>query len=178
MNKSLFNIAVDGTQCTGKTTLFNRLRADKLGYNYIPELGSILARNKYCVNSSKDWDELFTNPLKYSRFIHELLETQIIEEKNEPFLADSSLFRICTYAVLNNVHIDRDIFTNCHYDIIFYCPIEWEYISDNFRTDKLRVEVDKKLRQLLQERFTNKLVYLYGTEDDRIFQVKNTLGLI
>jgi len=171
-------IAIDGTHSTGKTTLWNILKIDKTyrNFKFIPEIGSVIAKRDYSINSPIGWMELFKNKKKYSNFIDVLLKKQIHEENiNNNFIADSSIYRICAYAIINNVIIPDDILCNPFYDIIFYCPIEFDFIEDEFRYDFSRENVDKKLRELLEKHHKGKIIPLTGIIQDRLALISDSI---
>ena len=169
-------VAIDGTHSTGKTTVWKILEADKYkDYKYIPELGSVIATNNFLVDSPLSWQELFNNKEKYTSFIDLLVDNQKNQENCKNVFIDSSLYRAFAYAIENGLSISDSLISEIKYDVIFYCPIEFDFIDDDFRFNFFRKEVDKRLFDLIKKYHHGKLVLLNGTIENRINLIKQTI---
>lgn len=63
-----------------------------------------------------------------------------------------------------------------YYDIVFYLPIEFEIVDDGIRSIdvELQKEVDSHIREMLS--MFDSVVTLKGTLDERIAQIRNSIG--
>jgi nicotinamide riboside kinase len=162
-------IAIDGAQSTGKTTLWTDLKkqmAEPL--IFIPEIGSLIGKNDYGIQSSKDWVGLLKNHDRCKKFIDNVIAYQLQQEDIMFFIVDSSLYRVSTLAYLTNNSVSEIEMAKYKYDLIFYCPIEFEYVEDRFRTPYLRVESDQFLRNTIQKFHKGNLVEMSGTREERL----------
>lgn len=167
-------IAIDGTQSVGKTTLFEALKDKLLGWNFIPELARTVAP-QFNLESHKDWSELISNRKKYNSFIEIMIEQQQNKEKSTPFIIDSSIYRTIAYAHFNGLDICNEYIKKIHYDLIIFCPIEFDYIDDGFRYSNGREEVDTELRYLIKKNHRGNVVELAGSTQQRIDMVLETI---
>jgi len=164
-------IAIDGAESTGKTSLLDGLdRKAYQGYTFISEVGSKIACSLYGVSSPSDWESLFANSDRYYRFCRDILSAQQTAERNsqENYFIDSSIYRLYAYAFINGIRMDASLLKSFYYDIVFFCPIEFDPIEDGFRTTSLRAQVDSTLRSLLDEYHKGEIIYLTGSLSKRL----------
>jgi nicotinamide riboside kinase len=167
-------IVIDGSHCAGKTTLLNMLAA-------IPELqdfaftGEIAKRvaSESGVVSREQMEELLQSHQRYDLFLRTIHEEQRKQELQQlKFVSDSSLFRNLAYAIATGRTADlfQPFDFSCHrYDLVLYCPIEFDYVGDGFRFEPLRSEVDEYLRHLLGS-FNQPVVEVHGSSFQRLEQ--------
>ena len=121
--------------------------------------------------------ELLACRTRYDEFLLAIHRAQLSEEMRRPrFVSDSSLFRNLAYALAvdrSEKIFDFD-FGNHSYDLVLYCPIDFDFIGDDFRFEPLRTEVDGILRRQLG-RFGQRVVELHGAPEARFQQAVNAI---
>jgi nicotinamide riboside kinase len=106
-----------------------------------------------------------------------LIECQVQMERSNHFIVDGSLFRLLAYSRITNLLIqDEFILNNSRYDVLFYCPIEFEFVDNGFRYEKHREEVDLELRKILSQHYFGRLVELKGSVENRLDKIKKIVA--
>lgn len=144
-------IAVDGTHCSGKTTLAQILHSHHLRLTLIPEVSRLVAQG-LGITTAADFSSLLADRNCYNKFLEDIHSQQIeIEKRHSSFIIDSSIFRNLAYAstILNKPAEAFDYDFGSHkYDLVLYClPVD--YTGDNFRFSDFQESVDICLRRIL-----------------------------
>ena len=135
-------IAVDGAQSTGKTTIFDSLeRSFRTSFTFIPEASRSIAP-KFGVSRASDWPRLLSDADALRAFFNAEEEWQrSAEDRSNAFVVDSSLLLVQAYRQrFEPGYRLQETFAN-RYDLILYCPVAEEGISDGFRFLNGRAEV-------------------------------------
>jgi nicotinamide riboside kinase len=173
-------IAIDGTQSTGKTTLFTALQQqeDLRGFAYLEEAARHLAP-KAGIHATEDWLALFESPTRHVEFLQRLYAYQTsLEAEAGRFIVDGSLYKILAYAEVFGfaLHDVTDTVNDIRYDLIVYCPRDIAFQSDGFRYQEKRNELAERL-ELLHARFhRGPLIVTTGSASERVTQVRLALA--
>ncbi len=158
-------IAIDGSQCTGKTTLYRQLSSTHLNvrYKFIPEASRQIAP-KFGVLTSRDWPNLLNDKVKLREFFEAEESWQFQQEENITyFVIDSSFYLIAAYRMFFGIEVDFSLLSLKRYDLILYCPMDCcEPLEDSFRFITGREDVDKKYQEIISRCYSGKLVTLPG----------------
>ena len=159
MISSYRRIAIDGAQCSGKTTLLGEL-SRRLGGEYalIPEAARVIAP-QFGVTSLSDWPRLLEDHQELARFFHEeLCWLSVQQTTSATFLCDSSHFVVEAYrrTLLGHELPLSDATLSSSYNMVLYCePVELE--SDGFRFFEKRDSVIEQYSQVLNEAFSGRV---------------------
>jgi nicotinamide riboside kinase len=144
-------IAIDGAQCTGKTTLFEQLQQTQLSetFRFIPEASRSVAE-EFGIRSTTDWPLLLSDHERLGQFF--LREERWLATESgvlERFIVDSSYYLIQAY----KCHTLGQKFdlpsTAPEYDLILYCPCTNDFQDDGFRFSTGRDGVDRAYRDAM-----------------------------
>jgi nicotinamide riboside kinase len=163
-------IAIDGSQSTGKTTVFEQIKSLLDGnsdIHFIEEMAGVVAKNEMNVKTAKDWEMLLNDRERYNLFVSLLVAKQTEKESAIPFISDSSLYRIYAYAMENGVDITEAELTKVKYDLVLYCPIEFEFVHNDFRSIHLRESVNERLLGLIKKYHKGKFLEIKGSIEER-----------
>lgn len=126
-------IAIDGVQCSGKTTLLEQLK--ELLYTnvaVIPE-GARLIGAQHGVAKDDDWAALRSDEVRARAFFQDLEQWQIDEEERQPFIIDSSMVLHYCYRKLFGLPTQDLLGRVERYDLILYLERVHECEKDGFR---------------------------------------------
>lgn len=147
-------IAIDGVQSTGKTTLFERLRA-RFGsrFGYVSEASRAVAPG-FGVHRASDWDSLLNDQDRLRKFFAALEQWQVqAEDAHDAVIIDSSLFLHFAYKQVLLGESDPELAIRRGYDLILYCPTGTAFVEDGFRMATGRDAVATAHREALQQHF-------------------------
>jgi predicted ATPase len=172
-------VAIDGTQSTGKTTLFTALREENLtGFAFLDEAARKLAP-RLGINVTEDWVALFGSPSRHLEFLRELYQYQSsVESGAAQFVADGSLYKILAYGLVFGFAVD-DITASTSeisYDLIIYCPSNIAFQDDGFRYQEKRDQLAERLESLHQRFHRGMLIVARGPTEERLKQVCSALA--
>ena len=162
-------IAIIGSQCTGKTTLLNKIKETKIlsdKFVYLNKVvRSLVKEQNIKINADGAHQKnvrIFNNMVTDRSCIDALAYT----------LYNKNLF------TPQQLEVFEDLFFNTFalYDKIFYLPIEIELKSDGFRSlDPIfRKEIDKLFLYIL-EKYQIKFVTLRGSIEERLLTFKQNI---
>ena len=163
-------IAIDGSQSTGKTTAFEQIKSLLYGnrdMHFIEETAGVVAKHKMNIKTDRDWEILLNDRERYKLFVSLLVAKQIEEETAISFISDSSLYRIYAYAMENGVNVTDAELSKVKYDLVLYCPIEFEFVHNEFRSIHLRENVDERLLSLIRKYHKGKFLEIKGSIEAR-----------
>lgn len=157
-------IAIIGSHGTGKTTL-GQLLSQRLRFNFIPDVAREAHQKKFTINERTPPETQFW-----------ILSKQLELERNteQPWICEKCLLDNLVYAAFSikdqEIHrvLEKIIFANANYDLIFYLPIEFPLVADGLRSldPKFQKAIDREYRRLLKENKI-KVVRLKGSVDER-----------
>src|SRR5690349_17048047 len=154
-------IAIDGAQSTGKTTLFEQLRAYYASGFFFSEEPARVIAPLFEVATSADWSGLLTNTAQLSRFFDEEERIRIeCQATHRDIVEDSSLYLIAAYRLTFDVPHDAQLLHGAPYDLIMYCPLDVEIEADGFRFLERRETVDTMYRHLVSQHHHGRFVEL------------------
>ncbi len=166
-----FRVAIDGTHCTGKTTILKALK-EHYQKNLLFEEVATQVAPQFNLSTPSDWEKLFLNRSRYIDFMKSLINRQVKNEITKKFIVDGSLYRLLAYARVTGLPIpDKNFVAHAKYDAIFYCPVEFPFVADGFRYEMHREEVDLELRKILKKYYRGKLIELSGTVKKRLDKI-------
>jgi nicotinamide riboside kinase len=171
-------VAIDGTQSTGKTTLFTALRQENLtGFAFLDEAARKLGP-RLGIKITQDWVALFGSPSRHLDFLRELYQYQSsLENSACRFITDGSLYKILAYASVFGFALD-DVSPNIRdilYDLIVYCPPNVAFQGDGFRYEEKRTELAEELQSLHARFYRGALIVANGSTSERLDQVQSAL---
>lgn len=142
-------IAVVGAHGTGKTTICREV-AQRLYYNYIPDIVAEAFRLKFTINEETPPESQFW-----------ILSKQLELERNTPesWIMEKSLWDNVIYGSFSIKDkevlsvIQKIVDANAKYDLVFYLPIEFPIPDDGLRSLNVDFQqfVDKQLVDYLEK---------------------------
>jgi nicotinamide riboside kinase len=159
--------AIDGTHSVGKTTLHEALKNVLINWNFISETVRQVAPN-FDLKTHDDWARIISDRQRYISFIQVLIDTQFSLESNRSFIVDGSIYRIIAHAKVSGIDVFDRYLDHVKYDLIMYCPIEFDFVKDGFRFSDNRNEVDSMLRYMIKRHHQGKVADLKGSIEDRV----------
>lgn len=158
-------IAVIGSHGTGKTTL-SKLICEDLNFNFIPDVARQAHEKKFPINENTPPETQFW-----------ILSKQLELERNTatPWVSEKSLFDNLIYGGISIKDeevlrvLEKIVFANATYDLIFYLPIEFSLEDDGLRSldPEFQKKVDREFRGLLKKKKI-KFVEVQGTVKERV----------
>lgn len=184
-------IALEGTHCSGKTKLLNKLakKFNDMGYKVevVPEIARIAKDKGYGLNESHSYETTMF-------IIREQLKYEELAKKKNPdlILCDRSVLSALAYAENSNVNNLEDIREllngmdlETRYDLVLFLDKLPVVIQDEYRTNPSKPfqrNIEKILKRLVKEynlpvkklKFQNN-IYYYGRLDKSIEEIKKLL---
>jgi predicted ATPase len=177
-------IAIIGTHGTGKTTLLNALSQlpEFREYKIISELP-----RKYLEENNLTIQEVNSNVELQSKFqkycFREQLRQQAIAGDN--YISDRSLFDVIAYSQASDfeeiqkmgdsfksiIRLDEELSL---YDLLIFCPIEWNMSQDDIDNNRMEDEIYRELindlihLQSLFYESEDKLITVTGSTEERV----------
>lgn len=167
-------IVIVGTQCTGKTSLINSIKASSFrqyDYTVLSEVVRGMSK-RLDVKINKEFEFLSQD------FIFTQHRINAMTYKN--MVSDRGCIDALAYTIYNKRQglikdTEYDIFeksfkeTLPYYDLVFYLPIEFPLISDNFRStdEQFRIDIDKIFKEIF-DLYKIKYVTLSGFLEERL----------
>lgn len=158
-------IAIIGSHGTGKTTL-SKLICEGLNFNFIPDVARQAYEKKFPINENTPPETQFW-----------ILSKQLELERNTevPWVSEKSLFDNLIYGGLSIKDdevlsvLEKIVFANVNYDLIFYLPIEFALEDDGLRSldPEFQKKVDREFRWLLKKKKI-KFVEVKGSVKERV----------
>jgi len=159
-NTARSRIAIDGAQCTGKTSLLDQLRNVYSGrLRFIPEASRIVAP-RFSIFSHKHWKPVLADAQLLANFFKMEEEWLMQQELPGRFVVDSSLMLIQAYKLYFGHAKDESLLRQDRYDLILYCPPTNTFVADGFRFPTGRLKVDELYRQILRDYFRGRVLEL------------------
>ncbi len=165
-------IAVIGSHGTGKTTLCDGL-LKAFNFNFIPDVVPKAHELKFLINEKTPPETSFW-----------VLSKQLELERNtsETWVMEKSLFDNLIYGQFsikdNNILnvMKKIILKNAHYDLMFYCPIEFSLADDGLRSlnKNFQKKIDINFRSFLAM-FNLGYIELRGNKEARLNKAINEI---
>lgn len=172
-----------GTHSTGKSTLLAALK------EVYPEAYFNDSSTRDATTKEERRLEVITDQTQRNIY-HKILEKEVmldlVSRKRNVFMDRSFIdFVAYTHAFYTRGHLSKNFRDAMvkeltkrldYYDIVFYLPIEFEIVDDGIRSIdvELQKEVDSHIREMLS--MFDSVVTLKGTLDERIAQIRNSIG--
>ena len=169
--------AISGSQCTGKSTLLYNLQNDTKYSKYIFTGGitrKLQKNGEYINEDGNDNTQL--------RIMAKHIETAASNKDKilDRCALDGYVYTLYLYkqgkVTLNTLQIAESVFTNLHYDILFYIAPEFQMVDDGTRS--IDVKWQKDIADLFEEVFTSfniSPIRLHGTVKERIEQFNDAV---
>jgi len=172
-------VAIDGAQCTGKTTVFQHLRSTLPGRTkFIPETSREVA-GQFGVVGASDWPGLIADQRRLREFFEaEEAFQRLAEGGCGAFVVDSSLYLIRAYREYFGVPPLPGECGEFAYDLILYCPAVRCGVEDGFRFLAGRADVDQLCRDTLRRCHRGQLIELPADESRFLRAEEAVLGCL
>lgn len=179
-------IAFSGVQSTGKTTLINILKEDVefQNFTFITEIVRELANQGIPINEQGTHD---TQILVLGEHMRNAFKNNVVLDR---CLLDGVVYTFDTinrmkngeeYAWVKEYAANLLNYYIHHYDVIFYLKPEFDIVEDGVRSINLQYRHETQLlfeKTIKRVEDKVKVVFLTGTVEQRIWQIKNTLKSI
>ena len=154
-------IAVDGVQCTGKTTLFNALQVRyATRFTFIPEAARVVAPLCH-IFTEADWQRVHADPDRLAAFYAIEEQWQMTAEDDAgDFIADGSLFVTAAYRQYFGLDPHIHLAVSRCYSILLCCCPSVTFATDGFRFSRGRDDIDILFNNILEQHYTGSVIYL------------------
>lgn len=175
-------IAIIGTQCTGKTTLIKKIKESSIldeSYVFIDEIvRTLVKKNNIKINEEGDYEsQLLILQTHYDNALN-----------NENMITDRSCVDAWSYALHNHMkgfftEKDMGVFNELFlqtlkmYDKIFYIPVEFDIVSDDFRSlnKSFQKDIENIMEYILEDASVN-FITLKGDIETRLQTFKDNIS--
>jgi len=173
-NTKMTKIGFAGAQGTGKTTLVLEMLKEMPDFKQYNNIHRLLAQNLDDFNLNQDANNISQIVATACTTVQMMTQDKIIADRT---LIDTFAYTDLAKKVTNKWEIENTFAPALKfYDIIFYCPIEFEMEEDGVRDGDqwFRNQIDQRIKHHL-DHYNMNYVTLTGTIEERMNQIREAL---